>query len=481
MVSHQNIISRILRRINKSMTKYYFILHLLIITPFHFFSQNIFEFKDFINIVKSNHPVIKQCDIILKNAENKLIKSKGAFDPIISSSISRKEVNENIYYNLLEGNLKVPIWAGIEFNSGINQNYGNFLNPNDFISSNQLWYTGFTIPLGRNLIIDSRLAEIKKSKEIIKLSMEEIKLIKNDLIYDAIKSYWTWTEKYNDFKIYEEFVDLAYNRFLSIREGYFSGDLASIDSLESFIIYQTRLYNKSQYEKEYINETILLSNFLWTENEIPLEITTKIIPPSYTILLNHPDLHVDTSLSEINQMIDQHPSIISLDKKIKVQEINRKLSIENLKPNLNLKYNFLSPNADINQLNFNNYRMGLVFNYSLFLRKERSELKLVNLKIRDLEYEKILKKLALTNKTKQFINEFIFTENQADIIEDITENYSNLLEGERIKFNTGESSVFLMNSRESKLIESKLTLVNLKVKAITYDYGIDWSLCLLDK
>ena len=108
-------------------------------------------------------------------------------------------------------------------------------------------------------------------------------------------------------------------------------------------------------------------------------------------------------------------------------------------------------------------------------------MKLVNLKIRDLEYEKILKKLALTNKTKQFINEFIFTENQADIIEDITESYSNLLEGERIKFNTGESSVFLMNSRESKLIESKLTLVNLKVKAITYDYGIDWSLCLLDK
>ena len=38
-----------------------------------------------------------------------------------------------------------------------------------------------------------------------------------------------------------------------------------------------------------------------------------------------------------------------------------------------------------------------------------------------------------------------------------------------------------MNSRESKLIESKLTLVNLKVKAITYDYGIDWSLCLLNK
>jgi outer membrane protein TolC len=246
-------------------------------------------------------------------------------------------------------------------------------------------------------------------------------------------------------------------------------------------MYQTRLYNKSQYEKEYNNESILLSNFLWTENEIPLEITSKITPPSYTILLNHPDLHVDTNLAIINQMIDLHPEIISLDQKIKVQEINRKLSKENLKPNLNLKYNFLSANADINQLNFNNYRMGVNFRYSLFLRKERSDLKLFNLKIRDLEYEKVIKRLALLNQTKHYINELIFTENQADILENITENYSNLLKGERLKFDAGESSVFLMNSRESKLIESKLTLVNLKVKAITYDYGIDWSLCILNK
>ena len=56
--------------------------------------------------------------------------------------------------------------------------------------------------------------------------------------------------------------------------------------------------------------------------------------------------------------------------------------------------------------------------------------------------KKILKKLALTNKTKQFINEFIFTENQADILEDITENYSNLLNGERLKFDAERVQFF---------------------------------------
>ena len=42
--------------------------------------------------------------------------------------MSRKDIDKNIYYNLFEGNLKIPIWSGIEFNSGINQNY-EFLKP----------------------------------------------------------------------------------------------------------------------------------------------------------------------------------------------------------------------------------------------------------------------------------------------------------------------------------------------------------------
>ena len=69
----------------------------------------------------------------------------------------------------------------------------------------------------------------------------------------------------------------------------------------------------------------------------------------------------------------------------------------------------------------------------------------------------------------------------ADILGEITKNYASLFDGEKLKFEELESSIFLLNTRESKLIESKLTLVQLKVRAIVNDYGIDWSLCILDK
>tara|TARA_B110000902_G_scaffold62232_1_gene73580 strand:- start:237 stop:611 length:375 start_codon:yes stop_codon:yes gene_type:complete len=123
-----------------SMKKYLLVIQFFFFLslPFSLTSQEIFEFDEFIKIVKSHHPVIQQCNIILKSAENKLSNAKGAFDPIFSSSINRKELDDKTYYNLMNGNLKIPIWSGIELNSGTYKNSGSFINPEDYIQSEHL-------------------------------------------------------------------------------------------------------------------------------------------------------------------------------------------------------------------------------------------------------------------------------------------------------------------------------------------------------
>ncbi|NNC62573.1 MAG: transporter, partial [Eudoraea sp.] len=47
-------------------------------------------------------------------------------------------------------------------------------------------------------------------------------------------------------------------------------------------------------------------------------------------------------------------------------------------------------------------------------------------------------------------------EEQNQLVYDIVTNYRTLLQGEERKFNFGESSLFLINSRESKLIDARL-------------------------
>ena len=53
-------------------------------------------------------------------------------------------------------------------------------------------------------------------------------------------------------------------------------------------------------------------------------------------------------------------------------------------------------------------------------------------------------------------------------------NYEKLLKAEEIRFENGESSIFLINSRENKKIDAQEKLINLKAKVIKSYNKLKW-------
>ena len=104
--------------------------------------------------------------------------------------------------------------------------------------------------------------------------------------------------------------------------------------------------------------------------------------------------------------------------------------------------------------------------FPIFLRKERAEVKLSKFKLQDIDYEKKLQTLSINNKitaSKNTINSYY---NQRKIAQNIISDYKVLLGGEERKFEVGESSLFIINSREAKLIESQVKDINLENKLL---------------
>jgi len=64
---------------------------------------------------------------------------------------------------------------------------------------------------------------------------------------------------------------------------------------------------------------------------------------------------------------------------------------------------------------------------------------------------------------------------QIDIAEDNRENYRKLYRGEETRFKSGESSLFLLISREIKLLEASQKLVELKTKLFKSYQSLQWS------
>lgn len=440
---------------------------LFLFIPFLASSQEdsaVFTQDHLIWYVKNYHPVSVQGRLLLQRGENEVKQARGGFDPYLYASYEDKYYDDKNYFNLLNAGLKVPTWYGIELKTGIDQNDGVFLNPENNVPDGGLWFGGVSVALGSGLFIDDRRASLRQAQIFAESTYAEQQQLMNDLYFDAIKSYWKWVEAWNSLKVYEAAVELAQFRFEGVRQSYIVGDLPAIDTLEAKIQVQNRTISFNESTLEFQNATLELSNYLWFENNTPLELTDSISPPSYENIELSPLMPLD-SLERIYSTLKlNHPEMQLFDFKLSQLNIDRRLKAEQLKPKLNLNYNFLTEpvgNEFYTTVSTENYKWGVGFSMPIFLRGERGALQISKLKIRETQMDQQLTLYKLKNRLQSFYNSQITLNQQVLLYNDAVDNYSRLLAGEIQKFEMGESSLFLVNSREINTIEAQLKLIHL--------------------
>ena len=422
--------------------------------------QEQLSLNEYLGFVKQYHPVAKLADLNLTAAQAKLLKSRGAFDPKVEVDWKTKNFDSKEYYDILNSTFKIPTWFGVELKAGFEQNEGEFLNPQNNVPDDGLYAAGVSVPIGQGLFINKRMAELKQAKILQNLTQAEIELQVNQLLYDAVNTYFNWYLAYQEVKVFEEFKTNAKVRFDGIKSRALAGDIPTIDTLEAKIIVQNRDLSLEQANLDYIKASLELANFLWFEDNLPLELAPNVTPEQLDNLAI--DDVLGTNLLQLESFeIENHPKLQALNLKIDQLEVNKRLKAEMLKPQLDLNYNFITqPVNELQGFNTNDYKAGIYFKLPLFLRKERGDLKLAKVKLNQAELDLNYQRLQLRNKinaTQQAINSY---NKQLETYQTIVSNYGELLSAEERKFSFGESSVFLINSRENKLIDAQLKQIS---------------------
>lgn len=418
-------------------------------------------------IILQNHPVVKQAMLLDDAARQEILYARGFFDPKIEIQYDAKRFKDTEYYNIWDNVIKVPTWINTDLKLGYERNSGQFLDEGLTVPEDGLIYAGVSIPVGRGLFIDSRRATLRQAQLMSSIADVVIIKIVNKTLLQANKDYWNWYWSFNNFQLYNEALQLAEVRFRAIKNNVEYGDYAPIDSVEAKIQVQTRSIERRQAYVDFINSGLILSNHLWNEEGMPVILSENAFP------LAPDSLWVDMSEEVLYTLMDSarqnHPELLKLGLKQQQLEIERRLSQENLKPVLNFNYNFLtettgSPLDRNGQFFSNDYKLGLEFSFPLFLRKERAKLQKTNIKIIENNLDQLQTRREIINEINTSFNElqtlFDLMEEQARMVN----NYEDLLSAEILNFENGESSVFLVNSRESKLIEARLKMVAFEVK-----------------
>ncbi|GAA3654612.1 TolC family protein [Flavivirga jejuensis] len=425
-------------------------------------NTSVITLAEYLGYVKTYHPIVKQAHLVINESEAKLMKARGAFDPKLEVDYDRKKFKNTEYYDKLNASFKIPTWYGVELKGNFEENTGDLLNPEVSVPEDGLYSVGISVSIAKDLLINKRMAMLKQAKMFVKQTENDRQILVNTILYQATLSYFNWLKTYNEKRVYNSFLANAEIRFNGIKKSYEAGESPAIDTLEARITLNNRRLNLEKSRIKFIKSSLELSNYLWLNKNTPIEIKNHVIPNIHTIQ----DIDKTLSTSQFDMAtldIDNHPKLQSLDYKFQSLHIERRLKVNNLLPKIDLQYNFLSQTPEISRsFSTSAYKSGLNISFPLFLRKERAELKLAKLKIQHTQFEIQSTKVMLKNKIDAINQELESFIAQNDYIGGIVNDYNTMLSAEERKFFLGESSLFLVNSRESKLIDAKLKAVQLE-------------------
>lgn len=439
--------------------------------------------EQLLQLVKQYHPVAKQAVINIEKSKADIQIARGAFDPIISNYIARKTFDGTNYYTYTSPEIVAPTWYGIEIYSGLEDLGGARLDPNQ--TAGRTSYIGVNIPLAKNLVLDKRRAALQQAKIYNTMATVEQRAVLNDLLMEAIHNYWLWVKAYQTYVVVKNNVIVNEQRLELIKKFFKYGERPAIDTVEALAQLQSFQYQQNQYWLEFQNAGLQLSAYLWKTNNEAYTLPETVIPQD--------GWENETNISKFNVMLldllqvaeRNHPDLRLYNYKLDVLEIDRKLKFQDLLPKLDFQYNQLGKGynllktATTGPFFENNFQYGLKFEMPLLLRKGRGEYTKAKLKIQETKLDQNQKQLQIQIKVKSYYNEFVTLKNQIALQSNNYNNYTRLVRAEEIRFANGESSLFLINSRENKALEALEKLIELKTKYYKTIYALQWSAGLL--
>jgi outer membrane protein TolC len=456
------------------MIKNNFLALIFLFVPLCFFAQSttVIDYATFIENVKKNNPIASKAQNFSDIGRAQYNAARGNYDPIISASTENKYYNSTGYYSLFSADLKQPLFTSQYLKAGYEYGSGVFVNPEQYTSSYGLPYLGLEVSLLQGFSIDKRRAEVLKAENYMDYYNAEKNIVLNELLYFSSQAYFEWMYTQKQFALYSYFLSLADLRLQGVKFLSNSGERPAVDTIEAAVLLQSRLLDQQAVAIENQKQFNELTSFNWQNNTTPNSTAINFI--SKDSLDNCFQRVKKIALEIIRNDSINNPLVMQYRAKQKVLEVEERFKKEMIKPKLDITYNFLSSNKNSYAPVFspNNYKWGATLSFPLFLRNPINEYKIASLNADNNAYDLANKTNEIGLKQNYLKQTLVVLTNQLSTAEKSVLYSKNLLEAEKLKFDNGESSLFMLNTRENKLLETELKLADSKLKFIKCILGI---------
>ena len=418
---------------------------------------------------RRNHPKIFINEEKIRTAQAQLQEAQGEFDTKLETNY--KQFTSGYYdgRGYLESKIVKPLpLANAKVYTGYTKSSGGiYPEMNQYFStkSDGRAMFGFEFSLLRGFLINEQASLKKMAKIDVEISKNSQKLMEQQIIADARKSFWKYIYTKKILNLHKEMLEISLNRNESLEIQVKKGDKAPIILDENRRIILRRQSTLDSMQRELLNSAVSLSMYLRGENQEPVEIETIVsaknseIEPTHAIPKNY---HRDI----------QHAKERRLDIKIaksllKQQDIQMKVS-----------KNQRLPVVDVGFETSQDYGVGAIEKDQMLHKvKVNVSIPLENNK-QDGKFQKNSAQLRASKRELQLLensiaNEILATHNRIFELDSIHKNAKEeveiakkLLKAENIRFKNGDSDFFMLNAREQDLLNAQEYCYKLKLALV---------------
>ena len=414
-------------------------------------SPDTFVFNEarFLKQVYDFAPAVRNSGLEVDIQNQEWLEAKSAFEPKLIGGYDRKNFDNKTYYNKLDAGVKVTTPLGVKVSGGYADNDGVYLNPESNVPVQGLVYAGIEVPLGAGMFTDAERTLVKQQRLERNAASLLNTLAVNDHLLESGEAYWDWYEGVMLLNLSQEAIILAQNRLRLVTRKNTIGEAADIDTLEAFINFQNRqaflLESTVKWEK-YRNK---VQNYIWMP-EMTKELLAPEVDLDYTVTL--PDSFTEREITRL------HPLISLLDTDSLINRASLALAREFYKPQVDLAFKLQEDGGTVGNFDYNpqqNNYIGLNVYMPLLLRKQRAKANQSLIKEEMIGNKKQEMIVKILNAQRTFHNNTLNLKETIDLWSVASTNYKRMLNAEQTKFTLGESSLFVVNSRELKWIAAR--------------------------
>ncbi len=397
---------------------------------------------------------VRVAEAKVAEARAKRMLAFAAYEPRVNLSSEGKDYGNDLQYRLDRAEARVGLPGGIDLVGGASQGTGAFINPERKTPTEGLVNLGISAPLGGALIFSDRQYEWGASMRNLEIAEAKLDRTERKAILNAVKVYTFWQAQTEVQGAVDEALAVAAERLRLVREAFRLGERSEMDTLEAYLSWVDRRADAAKQANFTAGAIADVEQLLRGADTVGVNLT-GMRPQALPVVLG-------TSRLEASSI----PELEMVNSALRRERLATTTAWAQWLPAPYVDYRMLQWGGSAWNPEAVQWKVGLTV--PLFNQKARAELAGAQARLRAAQ-------ASATATQNQFDIVRVQLAQQVQALDaelkaltaSETAAYA-LLQQERRRFALGESTMFILASRETKYLEAvqKRTLTSAKLQSL---------------